>query len=145
MTAVNPVSRALLGRLSPGAAQAERAAFVARWDRVEALVVAVYRADEAAAEDEAVYVDLRGWFADAYPRCAPDLEAHWRAVRAGDGDGHPADDPFVALLARPSAASFAGDWDAMRLLPAAREAVNRWLLSEVGDGDGADPAPHAAP
>lgn len=143
MTAGNPVSRALLDRLAPGAAHAERAAFVARWDRVEALVIGVYRAGGAEPEDEASFAELARWFAGAYPRHAGAIEPHWRAARVG-GDAV-TEDPFAALLARPTAAAFAGDWDAMRRLPAAREAVNRWLLDGDGDDATPDPGPDVGP
>lgn len=130
MTTGNPFSRALFGWLPPRARGADRAAFLEHWDALEALVIAVYRAGAARPPDEADYAAIAGWFAEAYPRFRTALAAHWPATRAA---GEPVtSDPFAALLGRPSAAAFVGDWAAMQQLPAAREALNRWLL---GAGD----------
>lgn len=141
MATGNPFSRALLRRLPTDASSAERAAFVARWDALEALVIAVYRECEATDDDEAAYTALRGWFAAAYPRVASALAPQWSGTRAGGRAV--AEDPFTALFDRPSAAAFVGDWDAMQRLPAAREAVNRWLLDAGSHAGGATPSAEA--
>jgi hypothetical protein len=41
-------------------------------------------------------------------------------------------DPFLAILAAKDASDFAGDWGALQTLPAAREALNKLLLSIIG-------------
>lgn len=126
----NPVSRFLLSLLEPRgprAGQPDPGAFVARWDRFEAHVIRVYRAGAADAENADAIAEVRDWMATSYPDYAAQLAPHWAGRLAG---GEPlGDDPFARLLAIGPAARFVGRWDAMQLLPAAREALNAWLLS----------------
>lgn len=108
--------------------------FLRQWDTLESTVVRVYRqkmtVDEAAPDFDAIWPRLR---AD-YPRWQPVLEPYWRQTRAA---GEPtATDPFLRLLDIQHAADIPGDWGAMQHLPAAREAINRYLVahgSETGD------------
>jgi hypothetical protein len=131
----NPFSRFLRSRLAGRRGDAGIAAdeFVAQWDRLETLVIAVFRTGTSRGEDEAAYRALAADLRRRYAVVEPELAPHRDGVRAGGDtlDG----DPFRALLAAPDAAWFVGNRRALQLLPAAREALNRWLLA-LGDGPG---------
>lgn len=104
--------------------------FIARWDALEALVIRIYRAGQASPSDEHEYHDLRAWLEREYRRWEPDLSLYWRRARvAGQQTGQ---DPFKALLASSSANDFTHNWGAMQTLPAAREALNQFLLKSTG-------------
>jgi len=130
----NPFTAELLARLAERRAgdAAALAPFVAAWDRLEALVIDVYRAGRAGRADEAAWTALRTSIAAAYDGVAAPLAAHWPRVRAA---GRPcAADPFRALLDVPAAAAFVGNRAAMQTLPAAREALNRLLVALAEGG-----------
>lgn len=102
--------------------------FVARWDELEALVIRVYKQGAARPEDETVYAALRAWLLDHYPAHQPVLESHWPETLVA---GHPAvEDPFLRLLRPEEATRYVDNWPAMQHLPAARETLNRVLLTE---------------
>ena len=122
---MNPFTRFL--RSQRRNTPAELAVFIERWDRLESLVINVYRRGGVDAETEAVYADLRAWLAEHYRDWAAGLEPFWRASR--EGGAAPVSDPFRRLLAPASAAWFIDNRPAMQALPAAREALNRYLLS----------------
>ncbi len=129
--AINPFTRFL----NQWPADDSFSAFVAVWDRLERVVVGVYRArmdaDEAEQEYHAVWPPLRR----LYPHWEAALHPHWQATHAA---GAPTGvDPFALLLELAGPAAIAGDWRAMQHLPAAREAINRYLLAQ--------PAPTDAP
>jgi hypothetical protein len=114
----NPYTARLLDGLAD--APDEVTAFVQHWDRVEALVVDVYRRGAAGAEDEAEWRYLRGWLTGRYAALSGPIHA---------ADRPEGPDPFRSLLAWPSAGSFAGNRLALGTLPGAREALNGWLLA----------------
>ncbi len=124
MTAMNPFSK----YLSQWSADRDFNAFVAQWDRLERLVVSVYRqkidAAAAEAEFESVWQNLRR----EYETWADALRPHWQATRAA-GEATQVD-PFQLLLDLDSPAGITGNWRAMQHLPAAREAINRYLLAQ---------------
>ena len=122
--ATNPFTRFL----SQWSSDNDFAAFVAHWDRLERVVVGVYRAKLDEAEGAAEYRAVWPWLRQAYPRWQEALRPHWQATRAA---GQPTQlDPFALLLAIAAPAKIAGDWRAMQHLPAAREAINRYLVEE---------------
>jgi hypothetical protein len=99
--------------------------FIGHWDRLERLVIGVYRGkiDPSAAGPE--YEDVWPWLRAHYPEWEATLAPHWRQTRAA---GEPIRlDPFRLMLAIPSPKDITGDWRAMQHLPAAREAINRYL------------------
>jgi len=103
----------------------EFGAFVEQWDRLERVVVGAYRGKLGLDAAAATFAEVWPWLRRRYPRWEAALRPHWRATRAA---GAPtATDPFRLLLDIPDAAAIAGDWRAMRHLPAAREAINRYL------------------
>jgi hypothetical protein len=114
--------------LAQGTAGAELSAFIELWDRMEALVIAVYRGKAAGPAELADYATLRPLLLRHYPTHAARLRPHWRQATV---QGRPLeDDPFEALLEADTAARFIDNWAAMQELPAAREAINRLLLDE---------------
>jgi hypothetical protein len=121
----NPFSR-FLGQWS---GNRPFAAFVTRWDRLEEIVIGVYRQKMAieAAEDE--FKALWPWLRRQYPQWEAMLRPHWQATRAA---GQPVQrDPFRLLLDLGRAADIRGEsgWALMQQLPAAREAINRFLVA----------------
>lgn len=107
---------------------AEFGAFVEQWNRLERLVVGVYRGqlDEATAATEyaAVWPGLRR----QYGRWRERLRPHWQATRAAGAPTH--DDPFQLLLDLAGPWAITDNWRAIQHLPAAREAINRYLRDE---------------
>ncbi len=121
---INPFTRFLSQRSDDDAF----AAFIAYWDRLERVMGGVYRVklDKATAAGE--YSAVWPWLRAHYPRWAETLRPYWQATHAA---GEPTrDDPFALLLAIAAPADIAGDWRAMQHLPAAREAINRYLVDE---------------
>lgn len=66
------------------------------------------------------------WLRQHYPQWADALHPYWQATVAG---GRPTQtDPFLLLLEIPGPDHISGYWSAMQHLPAAREAINRYLV-----------------
>jgi hypothetical protein len=129
--ASNPYTRWLRGQVAPEyGGGADPDAFIADWDRLERLVIDVYRRGEADGQDEAEWQWLRSALAGRHVAAA--LTPHWQGVLAG-GQALAAD-PFLSLTAIPRAADLVDNRSAMQLLPAAREVLNRWLLT-LGGGE----------
>jgi hypothetical protein len=101
--------------------------FVSYWDRLELLVVQVYRAKTTPEEAAGEYAAVWPWLRVEYGRWQPLLDPYWRQTRAAGETTQT--DPFLLLLAIGSPAAIPGDWPAMQHLPAAREAINRYLLA----------------
>lgn len=123
---MNPFTRFLRAQES-GSEPIDFSAFVDRWDMLEALVIQVYRSGRAGLDVEAVYQALRAELAGDYSRWAAALAPYWQAALAGGAP--PASDPFARLLAAEAAAIFVGNRAALKALPPAREAINRYLLT----------------
>lgn len=132
---MNPFTRFLLRRLS-GRKEAQTRdagleAFVEHWDALEALVIRVFKAKIADEADAAEHARVRAWLLEYYPAWQAALAAYWTGKRAG---GEPiASDPFVWLLAIERAEDFVMNWPAMQMLPAAREALNEFVMGERKD------------
>lgn len=125
---INPFSKFL----SQWSTDAEFEAFRERWDELERVVVGVYRRKMTHEEAAPAFERVWPWLREAYPRWQPALEPYWRQTRAA---GAPTDrDPFLIFLEKQRPADINGDWNAMQHLPAAREAINRYLLDHTGDG-----------
>jgi hypothetical protein len=129
---VNPFTRFLLQRLSgrkesqPPDAGLE--AFVEHWDALEALVIRVFKAKAADEADLAEHARVRAWLREHYPAWQAALAAYWPGTRAG---GEPVEiDPFAWLLELERADGFVLNWAAMQMLPAAREALNAFVMGE---------------
>ncbi|GAB4164832.1 MAG: hypothetical protein Fur0021_40400 [Candidatus Promineifilaceae bacterium] len=103
--------------------------FVAHWDRLERLVIAIYKRQQTLPADEAEWAALRPWLLAHYPHWQPALVPLWSQTLIG---GQPATaDPFTTLLAPASAAAFIHNWSALQTLPAAREALNQLVQQKA--------------
>jgi len=104
-------------------------------DALESLVIRVYKEGEATAEDEARYQKIRRWMRDNYASWQEALRPFWQQAQVA---GRPAaEDPFLRLTDPESASAFVGEWEAMQFLPAAREALNRFVIQQSNE-DGKD-------
>lgn len=122
---MNPFTKFLRGDKGDG----DFDRFVAYWDRLEWLTIQVYRAQIDAAEAEEEFARVWPWLRRDYGRWRAALDPYWRQTRAA-GEVTQAD-PFLLLLSLQSPADIEGDWRAMQHLPAAREAINRYLLAQT--------------
>lgn len=124
---MNPFTR-FLRSLSPTAQTPEIEDFVARWDVVEVVVVSVYKDRLLTPEIRAAYAEARAWLLAHAPQWRAWFAPYWPQTLQG-GRSTPAD-PFERILRRAvQADDFAGDWEAMQALAAARETLNRYLLA----------------
>ena len=102
--------------------------FVARWDELEMVVVQLYR-------EKMTLADARPFFAETwpdlralYPRWAAELRPFWQQTKAA---GEPTrQDPFQMLIDLDRPEAIVGNWSAMQHLPAAREALNQFILHQ---------------
>ena len=100
--------------------------FVDQWDRFEQIVISVYRGklEPYVAGDE--YTRVWSWLRARYGGWSDLLAPYWQSTQAA---GEPTrTDPFQLLLDLETASAIRGNWKAMQHLPAAREALNRYLL-----------------
>lgn len=120
---MNPFTRYLLG----GGRKEDKAlqTFVERWDALEGLVIRVFRNKMAETADETEYQQLRPWLLANYPLWEDKWRPYWQETLVGRLPCE--SDPFQRLLTAEKAADFIGDWEAMQHLPAAREAINRYI------------------
>jgi hypothetical protein len=120
---MNPFTKSLAGYALPDSLRT----FIVTWDALESLVVRVFRSKAATFADEAEYATLRQWLQTHYADWKVALHPHWQGVmRAGKPC---ADDPFEFLIQPQAAHNFVGSRTHMQTLPAAREALNKLILS----------------
>lgn len=124
----NPFTH-FLRSLRGGSEPSDIARFVAAWDKVEAIVVAVNKRGEATEEERGVYTQARAILLADYERLWADCFApHWpHTLEAGQP---PPSDPFPRILAALTADGFVKNWPAMQALAAARETLNRYVLND---------------
>ena len=103
---------------------------IQRWDQLEQLAIAVYKRGAAEAEDEAAYALLKNWLDQHYGAWEEPLAPFWTDSPVGGSLDH--QDPFRFLFQYERASAFVGNWAALQHLPAAREALNRYLQDSVG-------------
>lgn len=102
--------------------------FVVRWDVLERTVVGVYRQKMTVAEGELEFNEVWPWLREQYGQWEAHLRPFWQQTKAG---GQPTQtDPFLLLLAIKKTADIPGDWRIMQHLPAAREALNQYILAQ---------------
>jgi hypothetical protein len=124
---MNPVTRRLLGEI----ADPELAAFALAWDEFEENLVRIYRESACPPELEKRHAELRPLLQRHMGRWERVLEPYWRATRI---DGAPPErSPFRAVLALRQARAVVENRPLMRILPAAREALNHLLLERGVD------------
>jgi hypothetical protein len=108
--------------------------FVERWDRLERLVIGVYRGKMDLDMAEPEFQLIWPWLRSKYLAWEEILQPYWQATRAA-GD-HTRIDPFRLLLGIDSPKDIPGDWRLMQHLPAAREAINRYLVDKGESANG---------
>jgi hypothetical protein len=122
---MNPVTRALLKQISDQ--QLEK--FAEDWDNLEALVVEIYKQKSLSFEQQEDFFQLQEGLQERYASLREELGLFWPKTKVR---GEPVTaDPFAALIAKRAAQEFVGNWDAMRTLPAAREALNLMLMARI--------------
>ncbi|MFO7661872.1 MAG: hypothetical protein R6X18_04680 [Chloroflexota bacterium] len=103
----------------------ELTAFIDDWDRLERLVISVYRGklepEAAAAEFDLVWPRL----GKRYQKWQEILMPYWTNTQVAGKAVET--DPFRLLLGLPNPLAIPGNWQLMQHLPAAREAINRYL------------------
>lgn len=100
--------------------------FVGYWDRLERLVISVYRGKVDITSATAEFDEVWPWLRRRYDDWVNVLHPYWQATQAA---GKPTQtDPFQLLLNIADLAHVPGNWRAMQHLPAAREAINRYLM-----------------
>lgn len=108
--------------------------FVAYWDALERVVVQVYRQKMSVAEAQPEYARVWPWLRTQYGEWADVLRPFWQQTKVA---GAPTvTDPFQLLLDIPHPQAILGDWRAMQHLPAAREALNQYILSRSQEEGG---------
>jgi hypothetical protein len=107
--------------------------FVKKWDQVEQLIINTFR------EQGDLLADMKTWrrvsreLQHEYPLWVEKLTPLWLEANV---DGKPAEeDPFLALLRVEELSAFRQNWRAMQTLPAAREAINRFLIGLNREGE----------
>jgi hypothetical protein len=120
---MNPFTRFLVQLLPKEDSSLQ--AFVHHWDALEALVIRVYRSAMVETADEEEYQELFTWLQENYVHWQDHLQPYWQETKVGGQIT--AQDPFLRLITVRQAADFVGDWAAMQHLPAAREALNRYI------------------
>ncbi|MDQ4078793.1 MAG: hypothetical protein M3220_21445 [Chloroflexota bacterium] len=124
---MNPFTR-FLRSLRSGASAPEIEQFVTWWDVVEAIVIDVNKRGIATNEEREAYTEARGQLVREYEHTWADRFApHWPETREA-GCPTPSD-PFPRILEPETADGFVDNWPAMQALAAARETLNRYLLS----------------
>jgi hypothetical protein len=104
--------------------------FIAHWDGLEGVVVGVYREKMTPAEAEAEFQRVWSWLRHNYGQWERELRPYWQQTKAA---GEPVQtDPFRLLLAIEAPHTILGNSEAIQHLPAAREALNRFILDRSG-------------
>ena len=127
---MNPVTQTLLDQV----ADPDIIALVEHWDVIEDVVIRVYRSRAVSRKDEQDFIATKRWLARNHMRWSAALEPYWRRAEI-KGLGLATDDPFQRLLAFDQARDFVGNWNAMQLLPAVRQAINEWLLDMISEAN----------
>lgn len=122
---MNPVTHGLLQKLN----DPQLTAFATDWDSVTELIIEIYQQKSLTVEQQQIFFEAQERLQTTYPALAAELEPHWRTARI-KGE-LVVGDPFLAVLNKRSAKEFVENWDAMRTLPAAREALNMMLMTRI--------------
>lgn len=103
--------------------------FIAHWDALEQLVVQVYRQKQPAAEAEPEFDRIWPWLRNHYGEWEEQLRPYWQQTQAA---GQPTQtDPFLLILQLQKPQEIVSDWSIMQHLPAAREALNKYLRDQT--------------
>ena len=107
------------------------AEFIHHWDTLEALAIRVYKAGGPTAEDSQTYLAAKAYMDKNYASLAEPLRSYWQQSEVGGQLDHA--DPFEYLFQYDSADGFVDNWAALQHLPAAREALNGYLVQMGSD------------
>ncbi|MCB8976556.1 MAG: hypothetical protein H6657_03940 [Ardenticatenaceae bacterium] len=102
--------------------------FIDHWDRLERLTVLVHRKKMPASVAASDFAEVWPWLRQHYSAWQDALRPYWQQTKAA---GLPTQtDPFELLLELDSPREILGNWRAMQHLPAAREALNRYVQDQ---------------
>jgi len=116
----NPFTR-FINRSEPGS---DLARFIAAWDDLEEILIAVYRRGLPEAPEASRWEMLRSDLRKLYPSVRTALAPHLPAHSPDDSD------PVLATLEMGSLDEMPGNLVLLKTLPNIREAINRSLLSD---------------
>ncbi len=122
---MNPVTGALIKELK----DPEWSAFAKDWDILNDLIIEIFKQKSLSFEQQELFFEVQERLRQRYPKFAAELEPFWRAAKI-KGEVITSD-PFQALFGKQSAREFVENWEAMRTLPAAREALNEMLIARI--------------
>jgi len=122
---MNPVTQALLKQVNDPALQA----FVQDWDTLNDLVIEIYQQKSKSFDQQELYFEVRERLRKSYAGLAAQLAPFWKKVKI-KGE-LVTNDPFLALIGKRSAKEFVENWEVMKTLPAAREALNEMLMARI--------------
>ncbi len=103
--------------------------FIANWALFEDVITDVYRSGTLAPEDNHLLGSLRFAIRDHYNQWADVLRPYWQKVRVGGRRVE--SDPFLALVESSISSGFTGTWEAVQILPVAREALNLMVSDQA--------------
>ena len=122
---MNPVTLALLKQV--GDPQLDE--FARDWEDLESLVVEIYQQNSVAFEQQQDFYQLRERLRQSYALLHEELDLFWPQTKIR-GESVTTD-PFIVVIGMEAAKGFLRNWDAMRTLPAAREALNHMLMARI--------------
>ena len=102
--------------------------FIDHWDKVEHLVITIYKRAAIIDEDRETFAESVRWLQTHYPEWESEFASYWPSTVVG-GRAAPMD-PFRRLIDVAGPEAFIGDWEALQYLPAAREALNQYLVDQ---------------
>ena len=91
-------------------------------------MVQVYSEKLPVVEAAEQFDETWGWLREQYPRWSEQLQTFWQQTKAAGQKTEV--DPFQLILDIQHPHNILGNWHAMQHLPAAREAINQFVLSE---------------
>ena len=101
--------------------------FVTYWDSLEVMMVGVYRQKVSTGIAESEFVRIWSWLRQHYDKWEPLLRPYWQRTEVG-GQRIQCD-PFRLLITIKHPTDILDNWVAMQHLPAAREALNQFVLA----------------
>ena len=122
---VNPVTASLAARID----DRQLLDLVHLWDRLEAMVIAVYRAGKADRRQRRAHRSLRRLLLAAYEQWEPALTPY--RVELEEQGAQRERDPFREILRYRQIEEMIGSQAAIEALPDARQTLNHFLLAQV--------------
>lgn len=122
---MNPVTRGLLDQVGDPRLEA----FAENWDALEALVVEIYKQKSLSFSQQEEFFRLQESLKPAYTDLQTEIGRFWPLTKI-KGE-LVTEDPFLAIIEKPSAREFVENWPAMKTLPAARESLNQLLMARL--------------